>query len=1253
MSASSPRRFNSQDNVISVSPRPHRHAFPPRLGSFSDFESASRPNVVVGFTPPPSAGLPSVAEGSTSNATSSSTFPVASPRSRGLHLQTSTPAQQAARLSPQLSTPVEQTFNLGMVSLTTSPRHLGSSPRGVTYAELPPRSRRNSAAIVSISLSSRSRSRTPRGGAAALPQSDSGHATPNKDSTTPTPRPDGTPSKGIPVKDLAEDDWQPTGGMLLDDGVGDGRNDEAVVDDDLDDDGRQWTFDDEGDDERAVEDVLSPGMLFGEGQEFQGEIVQPAVRQVAGESGAQGYPLRRGESEIGKTTRGDPAQKPKKVYEVIRQLGSGSYAVVYLVREKGGRKREYALKCLSKQDLEPEQIETQLFEATIHLSLPIHKNIVTLHQTFHTKRWLFLMLELCPGEDLFYWLEKSRDASPPVVNHRLPEESHPMSSSKFSSSSIPFSSSQMFPNINSHFGSSISNSPTNHFTGASHGTSPASLLFAHHNNHSHSSFAMAQTPPTPSLLSAFAANTLLSPRRLRLIASMFSQMCESVAVCHDAGVSHRDIKPENFICCDSVELESAVTADAEDDDMDFGPQAKRKVIVKLTDFGLATAEVESGDVECGSKPYMSYECRNNLGPTYLPAPADVWSLGIVLINMLFHRNPWKDPTPGDPNFDKFLRDPTGFLLAKFTGIGREVATYLAEHVLCTEVEDRVTAREFGKWIKGLTEMIAGRKAVNALKLARIEAKNDKSNGSMFAKAPVNAAQSQAKNKSSSALTNSAPIQQAVTAPSLSSLPPPSTLVEKALETAPDEVELTTPDLDKDVEGEELASASTVDGQMTPADSRNVVSPEVPDPDTTEPPANVMDSDAQSLSTHKRRKRGARKGKAAQAAALAAAQTDDGTKQGRDMLLSEFAAAAQSLARDLSKKPRRAEVDSPIEFPPLGTTPNEISAVKKSKWKDLMKFSSDNPELQALARRVAERDGSSGGNWSAPAKLQQDANRYSGASRPGLKQSYTQTATMSSGFSSGLSSFGPVSSATSSSGGVDDEDWRKRVPEDKVDEDSSDRQEAADAADERQFRRHRGREEDLTRARQAALAAAALTGGLDTMGHFGAGPGSAGVHRKTPVGGYNNRTSIPIGTQARLPALIPSQTTQGISHRLTSTLTSDESNDLPNGDAPPKRLVMSSSVSAPMITKHSMGNSSLSSEPTTVSRPIIPSKESSQSTITTSISPPSTSSYAHGSTTAVDQNASPGSGGGPNKPKLKGQIQSLAKMLSGLKTKGKD
>ena len=82
---------------------------------------------------------------------------------------------------------------------------------------------------------------------------------------------------------------------------------------------------------------------------------------------------------------------------------------------------------------------------------------------------------------------------------------------------------------------------------------------------------------------------------------MFSQMCESVAVCHDCGIYHRDIKPENFICCHSTVLEPAVGGG-----IDFGPQATQKVIVKITDFGLATTEKESWDVECGSRPYMAY-----------------------------------------------------------------------------------------------------------------------------------------------------------------------------------------------------------------------------------------------------------------------------------------------------------------------------------------------------------------------------------------------------------------------------------------------------------------------------------------------------------------------------------------------------------------------------------------------------------------------------------------------------------------------
>lgn len=73
-------------------------------------------------------------------------------------------------------------------------------------------------------------------------------------------------------------------------------------------------------------------------------------------------------------------------------------------------------------------------------------------------------------------------------------------------------------------------------------------------------------------------------------------MCEAVAVCHDAGVYHRDIKPENFIVTDGwFEGRNQSRSGKE-----------RRVVVKLTDFGLSTKEVESRDMDCGSAPYMSY-----------------------------------------------------------------------------------------------------------------------------------------------------------------------------------------------------------------------------------------------------------------------------------------------------------------------------------------------------------------------------------------------------------------------------------------------------------------------------------------------------------------------------------------------------------------------------------------------------------------------------------------------------------------------
>ena len=74
---------------------------------------------------------------------------------------------------------------------------------------------------------------------------------------------------------------------------------------------------------------------------------------------------------------------------------------------------------------------------------------------------------------------------------------------------------------------------------------------------------------------------------------MFSQMCDAVAACHDQQVFHRDIKPENFTVTDGW----STSPDG---------SRERAVIVKLTNFDLSTTDVESPDMDCGSRPYMSY-----------------------------------------------------------------------------------------------------------------------------------------------------------------------------------------------------------------------------------------------------------------------------------------------------------------------------------------------------------------------------------------------------------------------------------------------------------------------------------------------------------------------------------------------------------------------------------------------------------------------------------------------------------------------
>jgi len=77
---------------------------------------------------------------------------------------------------------------------------------------------------------------------------------------------------------------------------------------------------------------------------------------------------------------------------------------------------------------------------------------------------------------------------------------------------------------------------------------------------------------------------------------------------------------------------------------------------------LATAQPRSEDYGSGSTFYMSPECLDHSSkrPFYYCAPNDVWSLGVVLVNLTCGRNPWKQASQEDSTYRAFTRSQ-GFL----------------------------------------------------------------------------------------------------------------------------------------------------------------------------------------------------------------------------------------------------------------------------------------------------------------------------------------------------------------------------------------------------------------------------------------------------------------------------------------------------------------------------------------------------------------------------------------------------------------
>lgn len=109
------------------------------------------------------------------------------------------------------------------------------------------------------------------------------------------------------------------------------------------------------------------------------------------------------------------------------------------------------------------------------------------------------------------------------------------------------------------------------------------------------------------------------------------QLVSAVKFMHTHGMYHRDVKPENIF----------LTHDGS---------------MKLGDLGLATRDSWCHEACVGSDRYMAPEQYDPASTGYSPAKADIWAIGICLLNVLFARNPFVTPTESDVLFGDYVRD---------------------------------------------------------------------------------------------------------------------------------------------------------------------------------------------------------------------------------------------------------------------------------------------------------------------------------------------------------------------------------------------------------------------------------------------------------------------------------------------------------------------------------------------------------------------------------------------------------------------
>jgi serine/threonine-protein kinase len=176
----------------------------------------------------------------------------------------------------------------------------------------------------------------------------------------------------------------------------------------------------------------------------------------------------------------------------------------------------------------------------------------------------------------------------------------------------------------------------------------------------------------PTLKQLIAQRRQLQPREAIEIAA---QVCAVLQVAHARGFIHRDIKPQNIMLAWSGSN---------------GGLSDGGAWVKLTDFGIVRVAEDAGltnsGIVLGTADYLSPEQAR--GET-LTASSDLYSLGVVMFEMLAGRPPFVGPTAVSIAMQHASTNPPP--LRQFCPQVPPVLEQLVNRTLQKEPEDRFTS----------------------------------------------------------------------------------------------------------------------------------------------------------------------------------------------------------------------------------------------------------------------------------------------------------------------------------------------------------------------------------------------------------------------------------------------------------------------------------------------------------------------------------------------------------------------------------